>query len=133
MTASLSPYIHFNGDARKAMEYYKTVLGGELTLNTFGDTGQGDAATADKIMHAQLVTPDGFNLLAADVPPGMEHITGNNITVCLGGDDGDKLRGFWEGLSADGAISVPLEKQFWGDEFGMCVDQFGIPWMVNIG
>jgi uncharacterized glyoxalase superfamily protein PhnB len=48
------------------------------------------------------------------------------------GDDADQLRGYWEKLSDGGNVTMPLEKQMWGDEFGMCVDRFGIPWMVNI-
>jgi PhnB protein len=70
--------------------------------------------------------------MAADTPPGMEHNPGTNISVSLSGDDGDELRGYWDKLSSGGTVAVPLEKQMWGDEFGMCVDQFGIGWMVNI-
>src|SRR5215211_7816717 len=55
-----------------------------------------------------------------------------NIAVSLSGDDADELRGYWEKLSSGGSVSVPLEKQMWGDEFGMCVDRFGVAWMVNI-
>jgi PhnB protein len=84
-------------------------------------------------MHGILETDNGFTLMGADTPPGMEHHPGDSIAVSLSGDDGDELRGYWEKLSAGGTVSVPLEKQMWGDEFGMCVDQFGIPWMVNIG
>lgn len=58
---------------------------------------------------------------------------GDNITVSLSGDDGDVLRGYWEQLSGTGTVSVPLEKQMWGDEFGACTDKFGISWLVNIG
>ena len=63
----------------------------------------------------------------------MKHTPRNNIAVSLSGDDADELRGYWKKLSDDGAVSVPLEKQIWGDEFGMCNDRFGITWMVNIG
>jgi PhnB protein len=102
-------------------------------MNTFGEFGSPDAPGADKIMHARLETDSGFTLMGSDIPPGAEHNPGNNIAVSLSGDDGDELRGYWEKLSSGGAVSIPLEKQMWGDEFGMCVDQFGIPWMVNIG
>jgi PhnB protein len=84
-------------------------------------------------MHAQLESPNGFTLMAADTPPGMAHDPGNNIAISLSGTDADELRGYWEKLSAGGSVSVPLEKQMWGDEFGMCADRFGIGWMVNIG
>jgi hypothetical protein len=63
----------------------------------------------------------------------MEHNPGDNIAVSLSGDDGDELRSYWERLSDGGTVSIPLEKQTWGDEFGACVDQFGISYMVNIG
>ena len=84
-------------------------------------------------MHGMLETDSGFTLMGADTPPGMEHNPGDNISVSLSGDDADELRGYWEKLSTDGTVSVPLERQTWGDEFGMCVDRFGVAWMVNIG
>ncbi|MEU9667668.1 VOC family protein [Streptomyces bobili] len=132
MASRLNPYISFGGDARQAMEFYKEVFGGTLVLNTFGEFGQQDAPQADQIMHAMLETPSGFTLMASDTPPGMNVTQGDNISVSLSGDDAAALRGYWEKLSAGGSVSVPLEKQMWGDVFGMCTDRFGIPWMVNI-
>jgi PhnB protein len=133
MVSRLNPYITFDGDARRAMEFYERVFGGTLTLNTFGDIGGLDGPQADKIMHGMLETAAGFTLMGADTPPGGEHKPGNNIAVSLSGDAGDELRGYWKQLSDGGTVSVPLEKQMWGDEFGMCDDRFGITWMVNIG
>ncbi|MGH3330638.1 MAG: VOC family protein [Nocardioidaceae bacterium] len=133
MASRLNPYISFPGSARQAMEFYQRVFGGTLTMNTFGEYGAPDAPEADKIMHGMLETDSGLTLMGADTAPGTEHNPGNNISVSLSGEDADELRGYWEKLSADGTVSVPLEKQMWGDEFGMCTDQFGIDWMVNIG
>ncbi len=132
MTSRLNPYISFDGNARAAMEFYEGVFGGTLTLNTYGDLGGADGPGADKIMHGMLETGTGLTLMGADVAPGMEHEPGNNIAVSLSGDDAAELRGYWEKLSAGGTVTVPLETQMWGDEFGMCVDRFGIAWMVNI-
>ncbi|MGX1135052.1 PhnB protein [Streptomyces glaucescens] len=132
MPSRLNPYISFGGDARQAMEFYKEVFGGELKLNTYGDFGRPDTPEADKIMHAMLETPSGFTLMGADAPPGTEHSTGNNFAVSVSGDDEAELRGYWEKLSADGTVSVPMEKQMWGDVFGMCTDRFGVMWMVDI-
>ena len=130
MSSRLNPYISFDGDARSAMEFYQTVLGGTLTLNTYGEQG---GPAADRIMHGMLETPGGFTLMGADMPPGAEHSPGNNIAVSLSGDDGDELRGYWDTLAGSGGtVLMALEKQMWGDEFGMCVDRFGITWMVNI-
>jgi PhnB protein len=89
--------------------------------------------TADQIMHAQLEADNGMTLMASDTPPGMPHTQGDNITISLSGDDSDALHGYWDQLSQGGTVNMPLEKQVWGDEFGMCVDRFGVPWMVNIG
>lgn len=133
MASRLNPYISFRDNARQAMEFYQGVFGGELVLNTFGEFGSPDADEADKIMHAVLVTDSGLALMGADTPPGMEHKPGDNITVSLSGDDSAELRGYWDKLSDGGSVSVALEKQVWGDEFGMCTDRFGVPWMVNIG
>ena len=132
MASRLNPYLNFGGTARAALEFYADVFGGTLTMSTYGEFGSQDAPEADKIMHGMLETPGGYTLMGADNPPGTEHEPGNNISVSLSGDDGDDLRGYWERLSADGTVTVPLEKQMWGDEFGMCIDRFGVPWMVNI-
>ena len=70
--------------------------------------------------------------MASDSPPGMELQAGNNIAVSLSGDDAGDLRGYWEKLSTGGNVQMPLEKQIWGDTFGMCTDRFGLSWMVNI-
>lgn len=133
MASRLNPYISFAGNAREAMEFYRQVFGGELRMMTFGEFGQADTPFADQIMHATLQTTQGFTLMASDTPPEMEHRPGTNISVSLSGDDGDDLRDFWEKLSEGGTVTVPFEKQMWGDEFGACTDKFGISWMVDIG
>jgi PhnB protein len=134
MASRLNPYISFVDSARPALEFYKDVFGGTLTLNTFGETGaQHSPDDAEKIMHGMLQSDSGYTLMAADTPAGMEHHPGNNIALSLSGDDADELHGYWEKLSASGTVTMPMEKQMWGDEFGMCVDKFGIGWMVNIG
>ena len=132
MASRLNPYISFAGDAQDAMEFYKSVFGGDLDLKTFGEFGAAGTPLENKIMHGMLETSSGFTLMGADSPPDMEHTVGNNITISLSGDDGDELRGYWEKLSAEGVVQTPLEKQMWGDEFGACSDKFGINWLVNI-
>jgi PhnB protein len=132
MASRLNPYLSFPGNAREALEFYQQVFGGNLAVNTFGEFGGSDPGTADKIMHGMLETDRGFTLMGADTPPGMELQPGNHITISLSGDDGDELRGYWDRLTTDGTVVMPLEKQMWGDEFGMCADRFGIAWMVNI-
>ena len=132
MTSLLNPYVSFAGNAREAMDFYASVLGGTLTVNTYGEYGSPEAPGADKLMHAQLTTDLGFTLMGADAPPGTEPPSGSAITISLSGDDAEELRGYWAKLSEGGSVSVPLEKQMWGDEFGQCEDRYGVSWMVNI-
>jgi PhnB protein len=129
----LNPYLSFRDNARQAMEFYREVFGGELNLNTFGQYGDANAPGADNIMHAQLETDNGFTLMASDTPPGMDFNEGaGNITISLSGDDEQELRGYWDKLSDGGTVTMPFEKQMWGDLFGQCVDKFGVPWMVDV-
>ncbi|MDE3723948.1 MULTISPECIES: VOC family protein [Nocardiopsis] len=130
MGSRLNPYIGYKGNARQAMEFYREVFGGELEMGTVSDFGSPDSPDADKLMHARLDTPDGCTLMAWDVPEGVPHHPGDNVAVYLGGDD--ELRVHFEKLSVGGTVTMPLEKQAWGDEAGALVDRFGISWMFNI-
>ena len=132
MASRLNPYITYQGNARQAMEFYQNVFGGELNVMTFGQYPGGDEALADKVMHAQLETPAGYTIMASDMAPGMPFDGGSRITVSLAGDDAAQLRGYFQKLSASGTVTMALEKQMWGDEFGSCTDQFGVNWLVNI-
>ncbi len=132
MPSLLNPYITFPGNAREAMEFYQEVFDGDLTMSTFGEYGA-EGADADKIMHAMLANEGGLTLMASDTAPGMEYNPGNNIAISLSGYDDEELRGYWEKLSEGGNVTVPLEKQMWGDVFGQCVDRYGVTWLVNIG
>jgi len=131
VTSRLNPYLSFPDTARQALEFYRGVFGGELTLSTFGEAGGAEGPDADKVMHGQLETPAGYTLMASDTPAGMETTVGTNISISLSGDDGE-LRRYFAELSEGGTVTMPLEKQMWGDEFGMCRDRFGIAWMVNV-
>jgi PhnB protein len=132
VTTRLNPYLTFAGTAREAMERYAEVFGGDLVINTFGEYGDSGDADPNGVMHAMLEADGGLVLMASDMPPGMEAQSGQNISVSLSGEDADTLRGYWDKLAEGGTVTMPLERQMWGDEFGMCVDRFGVPWMVNI-
>ncbi len=129
MASTLNPYLMFQDSAREAMEFYRDVLGGELTVMTFGDMG---GSPADGVMHAQLETPAGFTLMASDAPPGETVAPGGSIQVSLSGDDTEALTGWFQKLAEDGLVVDALKPQVWGDTFGMLVDRFGVGWLVNI-
>jgi PhnB protein len=134
MTLRLNPYLSFQDNAREAMTFYQSVLGGDLTVSTFADfQASEDPAERDKVMHSQLETPDGLVLMGADTPAAMEYQPQAGVSVSLSGDDEAKLRGYWERLSEDGTVTMPFEQAPWGATFGMCVDRFGTSWMVNAG
>jgi PhnB protein len=131
MASQLNPYLNFNGNARQALEFYASVFGGTPTISTFADFGAAAGPDASRTMHGALETPAGYTIMAADVTSDMEYHPMAGFSVSLSGDDED-LRGYWEQLSAGGTTTMPLQKQVWGDEFGMCVDKFGVSWLVNI-
>ena len=131
MTSRLNPYLSFADTARQALEFYREVFGGDLVISTYGQAGGADGPDADKVMHGQLETPAGYTLMASDAPAGMEHSQGSSISISLSGDD-PELRGYFSQLAEGGQVTVPMEKQMWGDEFGMCVDRFGVAWLVNL-
>jgi PhnB protein len=132
MASQLNPYLNFNGDARQAFEFYAQVFGGKPTLSTFGQFGNAESPDADRVMHAMLETDAGYTLMGADVTSEMEYHAVSGVAISISGDDGDALRGYFAQLAQGGTTTMPLEKQVWGDEFGMCVDRFGVPWMVNV-
>jgi len=131
--SKLNPYLSFKDNAREAMEFYKTVFGGTLTVSTFKEfQASQDPSEDDKVMHSQLEADNGITFMAADTPKGMEHQPGTNMTMSLSGDNESELRGYWEKLSAGGQVTMPLDEAPWGATFGMLTDKFGVPWMVNI-
>jgi PhnB protein len=131
MAARLNPYLHFSGNAREAVEFYRSVLGGELQVMTFGDVGGGGEYPDDGVMHAFLRTEHGLELMASD---GHDpDATGpDRVSLSLSGDDAATLTRWFEALAEGGAVDVPLEKQVWGDTFGQVTDRFGVRWLVNV-
>ena len=133
MATRLNPYLHFSGNAREAMEFYRSVLGGELDVMTFGDAGGGGGEYPDDgVMHAFLRTADGLELMASD-GHDPDAAGPDRLSLSVSGDDEATLRRWFEALAEGGQVDVPLEKQVWGDVFGQVTDRHGMRWLVNIG
>lgn len=131
---TLNPYLGFRDNAKQAMEFYQTVFGGELTMSTFGEFhASEDPSEQDKIMHAELHSPNDLILVAADTPNSMSFTPGDNYSVSLSGEDETELRGYYDKLVVGGTVLQPLVAAPWGDIFGMLKDQFGVTWLVNVG
>ena len=135
MPARLNPYLPFQGNAREAMEYYRDLLGGTLTLMTYTEGGMAqDPADADKIMHGQLETDSGFTLMGADAPSAGPSQPMSGVQISLSGDAATdaELSGYYDKLADKGTVVEPLVTAPWGDKFGMVTDPYGVVWMVNI-
>jgi len=131
--AKLNPYINFKNNTREVMDFYKSVFGGELTLNTFKDGGMvKEGPGAELIMHAMLIIGPEMTIMASDTPEHMEYKPAAGMSISLSGDasDGEKLKGYFEKLSEGANIFMPIAQAPWGDTFGMLTDKFGIGWMV---
>jgi PhnB protein len=130
---SLEPYLFFKGNCREAMEFYKSVFGGELQVNEADPEQMGDMPNKDwfkgKIMHCSLKGP--VNLMASDSPTASDKTA--KIELSLGGTDEAAMRKVFDALAEGGHIKMPLEKQFWGDIYGQIADKYNVDWMMNIG
>ncbi len=133
----INTYLNFDGKAEEAFNFYKSVFGGEfVTFQRMKDAPgmeQLPAAEKERIMHVSLPISEGYTLMASDTLPSAGHtITeGNNYHISVGADSEEETRRLFNGLSAGGKVTMPLEKMFWGALFGSFTDKFGINWMVN--
>ncbi|AYG04043.1 VOC family protein [Gryllotalpicola protaetiae] len=128
-----APYLNFRGNARKAMEHYQSIFGGELILNTADDLGiELPAQRRNQVMHAQLTTSAGIVLLASDIhaEDTDQQSSGNLHSIMVYGDEAETTQ-VWERLTENGTITVPLARSAWGDFFGATVDEYGVTWLVN--
>ena len=135
MSISLNPYIGFRGNAREAITFYHSVFGGQLTISTFEDFhASQDPVEMTLVMHSMLVTPNGHTIMASDRPPRMEYTPGDNYSISLSSPqaDEDEMRGYWNKLIVGGNVTMPLAPSMWSDIFGMCIDKFGVSWLMNI-
>ena len=129
----LQAYLHFDGNCRQAMTFYRQCLGGELALQTVGETadyGQSPGDGADRILHGSLTT-DGFVLLASDLHVAGGLVKGNSVSLMLNCGSETEINERFANLSADGDVLHPVEPTFWGALFGDLTDQYGIHWYLN--
>ena len=130
----MNPYLNFNGNCREALDHYQQVLGAKLVFqHTWAESPMADQAPAgrgDAIMHATLQFADGSLLMASDCPPEyFKPMQGFSLSVNAAHvEEAERL---FAGLSEGGQVTMPLERTFWAERFGMCTDRFGVAWMVN--
>jgi PhnB protein len=130
----INAYLAFDGKCKEAFEMYAKVLGGKITfMMTQGESPMAEQTPPewrDKIMHASMETPGGV-LLGADHPQGRK-VTPAGFSVCVGTPDAAEAERIFKELSDGGKVQMDFQKTFWSPGFGMCIDKFEVPWMVNV-
>ena len=134
MTLAVTPHLNFRGDAREALAFYQAVSGGQLTIVTYADMGSvQDQAEADQVMWGQVEAPDGFRVMAFDMPAARPWSRGEDpFFLALRGTDAEEIRARWEKLSDGATVLVPLAPAQWSPLYGMLRDRFGITWVVDV-
>ena len=134
---SVSPYLNFAGSTEEAFRFYQTVFGGELQIVRFGDFPGNSMGVPDedavKVAHAALPLTNGSLLMGTDTlaSQGQELTPGNNISIALEAGSEEEAEKLFGALSAGGNAVMPLAKTEWAERYGMCIDRFGVQWMVN--
>jgi PhnB protein len=130
----LSPYLFFNGNCREVLAFYQSCLGGELSLQSFGDSPAAahmPAEAQNNIMHGTLTTKD-FIIMASDAGrTGGSLALGNVLRMSLHFDNNAEIEATFARLSEGGTVIDPLADMFWGGKFGTFIDRFGINWLFN--
>ena len=131
-------YINFPGTTKEAFQFYEQVFGAKITMiQTFGETSfmpNVPDAAKDKIMHVQLPITEHVHLMGSDAVEGFgpKMVVGNNFHVSVVANDKAEADRVFAELSGSGSVSMALANAPWGPYFGMCVDRFGIHWMVSL-
>lgn len=132
---TVNAYLGFPGTCREAFEFYAKVLGGEIIMMMTAGDAPPDSGTSpewkDKIMHARISVPGGL-LYGSDAPPQF-YSKPEGFHVCIAVEDAAKGKAIFDALADGGQVQMPYEKTFWAEAFGMVVDRFGTPWMINAG
>jgi PhnB protein len=129
----LNPYLLFNGQCEAAFRFYERCLGGKIVamMPHAGTPAEGQVPPEwrDKIIHARLVVGDQV-LMGSDAPP--DHFEKpQGFSVTLGIDNPIEAERLFNALAENGTVRMPIQQTFWAERFGMLVDRFGIPWMIN--
>jgi PhnB protein len=134
MTIKTTTHLNFRGDARAALSFYHGVFGGDQMLITYADAhAVQNAAEADQIIWGQVASPDGFHVMAYDVPSATRWNAGEiPFFISIRGDDADQLAALWGRLSAGGTIKQPFGPSGFSPLYGMVTDPFGVTWVVDL-
>lgn len=128
----LNPYLHFQGNAEEALNFYATALNGTISsVNRYGDSPMpSDEDYKQKIMHSRL-TFAGNMIMISDTFKGKTVSTDGNIQLSVEVENEGEIDSVFNNMAEGGTITMPLQDTFWGARFGMLKDKFGVNWMFN--
>lgn len=134
MSVTTTTHLNFRGDARAALEFYKSVFGGHLAVVTNKDAGNvQEESEADQVMWGQVLAENGFHVMAYDVPARMAYERGeNSFFVSLRGETVEEVTGYWDKLCEGATVVVPMGPAGWAPAYGMVRDRFGVVWAVDV-
>lgn len=148
MTVQTTTHLNFRGDARQALEFYRSVFGGHAVINTYADFGMpAELPGADKVVFGLVAAENGFRVMGYDIPGQTDGsiagggstrrengatVTDQAMFVAIGSETLDELQGYWEALAVDAVIVEPLAASEWSAGFGMLTDRFGVTWSVSV-
>ncbi len=134
MSVTVTAHLNFHGQAREALDFYASVFGGEKLAFRYEDMGNvQDPADAQLIMWGQVQAPNGFRVMAYDVPTGVAYDPGVwPFFVSIRGDDPEEIKAFWAGLSDGAEIMQPLAEAPWSPLYGRLTDKFGVIWTLDV-
>ncbi|MFG6491483.1 VOC family protein [Microbacterium sp. P03] len=146
MSIATTTHLNFRGEARAALEFYQSVFGGEISIATYGDFGMPqDAPGAADVVFGQVVSADGFRIMAYDIPGDRTPSAGgfarreNGVTLTdqtfffsVRGETLEEVQGYGEKISVGGTVVEPLAASAWSPGFGMLTDRFGVTWILDV-
>lgn len=134
MVVTAVTHLNFRGDARAALGFYHAVFGGDLIIISNGDMGIVDVPSeADQVKWGQVAAPNGFKVMAYDVPSAQPFDRGqDSFFLSLRGESTDEIVALWETLSEGATVAVPLAPAQWAPLYGMLTDRYGITWVVDV-
>lgn len=134
MTFQTTTHLNFRGQAREALDFYRSVFGGERTIVTYGDLGATqDAVQAERVIWGQVASDQGFRIMAYDVQPEKPWNPGENaFYVSLRGTSPEEITAHWEKLRVGGSVLQPLGASAWSPLYGMLTDRFGVTWVMDV-
>jgi len=129
----INSYLSFNGNCREAMNFYKECLGGELVLQTIGESPLCDKMPPqmkENILHSTL-TMDALVLMGTDMLGEKGLVKGTAVSLMLNCSSEEEIKKYYANLSKDGQATHPLEISFWGALFGDLTDKYGNHWLLH--